>query len=60
MPNGNTVITSYGAGEQTVKLLEVTPDKKVVWTFARDQKGGIHEFQILDTNGAPLEGAPMK
>jgi outer membrane protein assembly factor BamB len=60
LPNGNTVITSYGAGDQKVKMLEVTPDKKVVWTFEREQKGGIHEFQILDTNGAPLEGAPMK
>jgi len=60
LPNGNTVITSYGAGDQTVKMLEVTPDKKVVWTYEREQKGGIHEFQILDTNGVPLEGAPMK
>jgi len=60
LPNGNTVITSYGAGDQTVKVLEVTPDKKVVWTFEREKKGGIHEFQILDTNGAPLSGDPMK
>ncbi|HEY3899248.1 MAG TPA: hypothetical protein VGM54_11575 [Chthoniobacter sp.] len=60
LPNGNTVITSYGAGDQTVKMLEVTPDKKIVWTYEREQKGGIHEFQILDTNGVPLEGAPMK
>ena len=60
LPNGNTVITSYGAGDQKVKLLEVTRDKKVVWTFEREKKGGIHEFQILDTNGTPLEGVPMK
>ena len=60
LPNGDTVITSYGAGDQTVKMLEVTPDKKVVWTYERALKGGIHEFQILDTNGVPLEGAPMK
>ncbi len=60
LPNGNTVITSYGAGDQKVKLLEVTRDKKVVWTFEREKKGGIHEFQILDTNGTPLDGAPMK
>jgi hypothetical protein len=60
LPNGNTVITSYGAGEQKVKLLEVTRDKKIVWTFEREKKGGIHEFQILDTNGTPLEGEPMK
>ncbi len=60
LPNGNTVITSYGAGDQKVKLLEVTRDKKVVWTFEREKKGGIHEFQILDTNGAPIEGVPLK
>jgi outer membrane protein assembly factor BamB len=60
LPNGNTVIASYGAGDQKVKLLEVTRDKKVVWTFEREKKGGIHEFQILDTNGTPLDGVPMK
>jgi hypothetical protein len=60
LPNGDTVITSYAAGDQKVKLLEVTPDKQVVWTFEREKKGGIHEFQILDTNGVPLPGAPMK
>jgi len=60
LPNGNTVITSYGAGDQKVKLLEVTRDKQVVWTFEREKKGGIHEFQILDTNGTPIDGVPMK
>lgn len=60
LPNGNTVVTSYHADEQTVKLLEVTRDKKIVWTLERPQKGGIHEFQILDTNGAPIEGVPLK
>jgi len=60
LPNGDTVITSYGAGDQKVKMLEVNRDKQVVWTFERDQKGGIHEFQILDTNGVPLTGEPMK
>ncbi len=60
LPNGNTVITSYGAGDQKLKMLEVTRDKKIVWTFEREQKGGIHEFQILDTNGVRLEGVPMK
>ncbi|HSI11648.1 MAG TPA: hypothetical protein VK961_06370 [Chthoniobacter sp.] len=60
LANGNTVITSYHADERPVKLLEVTRDKKVVWTLERPQKTGIHEFQILDTNGAPLEGVPLK
>lgn len=60
LPNGHTVITSYGAGEQTVKLLEVTREKKVVWTFEEPKKGGIHEFQILDTNGMSLEAPPLR
>ncbi|HSU68403.1 MAG TPA: PQQ-binding-like beta-propeller repeat protein [Tepidisphaeraceae bacterium] len=61
LPNGNTVITSYGQSKPgEVKLLEVTPEKKVVWTYRDDKKHGIHEFQILDTNGTPLTGTPMK
>ena len=61
LPNGNTVITSYGQGKPgEIKLLEVTPEKKVVWTYRDDKKHGIHEFQILDTNGKPLEGKPMR
>ena len=61
LPNGDTVITSYGQGTPgEVKLLEVTPEKKVVWTYRDDKKHGIHEFQILDTNGKAIEGSPMK
>jgi hypothetical protein len=61
LPNGNTVITSYGQGAPgEVKLLEVTREKKLVWTMRDDRPHGIHEFQILDTNGKPLEGPPMR
>ena len=61
LPNGNTVITSYGQGAAgEVKLLEVTPEKKVVWTYRDDKKHGIHEFQILTTNGKAVGGEPMK
>lgn len=58
--NGNTVIASYGVGADQTKLLEVTPDKKVVWTFSDPGKNGIHHFQILDTNDHPLEGTPLR
>ena len=34
--------------------------KKVVWTYRDDKKHGIHEIQILDTNGKAIEGTPMK
>jgi outer membrane protein assembly factor BamB len=61
LPNGDTVITSYGQNKPgEVKMLEVTPEKKVVWTYRDDKSHGIHEFQVLDTNGKPLEGTPMK
>jgi len=68
LPNGNTLFNTWvnewsGPIDRATappQVLEVTPDKKVVWTYEREQKGGIHEFQILDTNGVPLEGVPMK
>jgi Mal s 1 allergenic protein-like len=61
LPNGNTVICSYGQNKPgEVKLLEVTPQKQVVWTLRDDRPHGIHEVQILDTNGKPLDGRPMK
>jgi hypothetical protein len=60
LPNGNTVITSYGIGIEQTKLLEVTPDKKVVWVYSDPGKNGIHHFQILDTNEQPLAGPPLR
>jgi Mal s 1 allergenic protein-like len=60
LPNGNTVITSYGIGVGRTKLIEVTPAKKVVWTYTDGSPHGIHHFQILDTNGKPVEGTPLR
>ncbi len=60
LSNGNTVFTSYHLGADRTKLIEVTPDKKVVWTYTDDRKDGIHEFQVLDTNGEPLAGAALR
>jgi hypothetical protein len=55
LPNGNTVICSYGAGgADEVKLLEVTREKKLVWTYKSGRTGGIHHVQILDVDGPPL------
>ena len=60
LPNGNTVICSYAIGANRTKLVEVTPEKKVVWTFTEEKGPGIHSVQILDTNGEPLKGTPLK
>lgn len=60
LPNGNTVITSYGARAGDVKLMEVTPGKKSVWVYRDAKAHGIHHFQILDTNGKAVEGPPLR
>jgi hypothetical protein len=52
LSNGNTVITSYGAKAGEIRLIEVTRDKRVVWTYTDDRPSGIHEFQILEPGGA--------
>ena len=60
LPNGNTVITSYRTKPNEVRLTEVTRDKKIVWTYTDDRPAGIHELQILDTNGKAIEGTPLR
>jgi hypothetical protein len=56
LANGNTVITSYRAVENAVKLTEITRAKKIVWTHRDPARPGIHHFQILDEKGRPLDG----
>jgi outer membrane protein assembly factor BamB len=53
LPNGNTVVTSYHAKGDAVKLTEITRDKKVVWRYS-GMNAGFHHFQILTTNGKPV------
>jgi hypothetical protein len=57
LPNGNTVIASYGA-PSGIKVFEVTPEKKIVWMYEGPHRA--HEIQILTTNGKPLEGPLLK
>ena len=59
LPNGNTVISSYHATGDSVKLFEVTRDKEVVWTYS-GMNAGFHHFQILTTNGKTLANNTMK
>lgn len=60
LPNGNTVIASYGAKADpgVIKIFEVTPEKKLVWTYTGKHRA--HEIQVLTTNGKPIEGKPLK
>ncbi len=60
LASGNTVVSSYGIGENRRKLTEVTPSKQVVWTYTDESPHGIHHFQILTTNGKPEPVPPMR
>lgn len=63
LPNGNIVFTSYAGGNRDVdapKLIEISRDKKVVWTYRDGQKVGIHHFQILTTNGVRFTNMAQK
>jgi len=53
LPNGNTVVCSYHARGDSVKLFEITRDKKVAWRYS-GLKHGFHHAQILTTNGETL------
>ena len=54
LANGNTILTSRGDNGKGPQLVEVTPDKKVVWVL-QDWKifNGITAVQILDDPGVP-------
>ncbi len=58
LPNGNTVIASYAAKPDGIKLFEVNRDKKIVWSYSGPHK--VHHFQILTTNGESITGTPLK
>ena len=51
LPNGNTVISIYH-GEPA--LLEVTPDKKMVWSYHNPSLGNLVGMTILDAEGPAL------
>jgi outer membrane protein assembly factor BamB len=60
LPNGNTLITNWlGHGKfgKSAHIIELTPDKKVVWTFA-DHKTmkTISSIQLLDVPGDCTKG----
>jgi len=52
--NGNTIFASRGKGGNGPQLIEVTPDKKVVWVLHDWQHvGDATAVQILDDPGIP-------
>jgi hypothetical protein len=60
LPNGNTVMCNWlGHGQfgKSAHMIEVTPDKQVVWTFADHQTmKTISSVQLLDVPGDVVKG----
>ena len=60
LPNGNTVMTNWlGHGHfgTAPQVIEVTPQKMVVWTFADHQATkSIATIQLLDVPGDATRG----
>jgi len=63
LPNGNTVMSNWlGHGQfgKAPHLIEVTRDKRVVWTFADHQTmKTISSVEILDVPGDPIAGTVL-
>jgi hypothetical protein len=63
LPNGNTVMSNWlGHGQfgKAPHLIEVTRDKRVVWTFADHQTmKTVSTVEILDTPGDPIAGTVL-
>ena len=54
LSNGNTILCSHGRNNKTPQLVEVTPDKKVVWVLNDHRElGGAAGVQILNEPGIP-------
>jgi hypothetical protein len=60
LPDGHIVVTAHHATGDAVKLIEITRDKKIVWTFTDGKPFGIHHFQILETRGKRLPWPALK
>jgi hypothetical protein len=66
LANGDTVIANWIAGDNkpenwpnTVQIIEVTPDKKVVWVLSQwsdPDLGPASSIQLLDEPGVPEKG----
>lgn len=56
LPNGNTVICSYGQkAPDKAKAFEINPEKKVVWEYLNPDLRGIHQIHVITTNGDTIQ-----
>ena len=50
--NGNFVVSCFGnQSEYGLKMLEITRDKKIDWTYQNTAVRYVHNLHVLSTNG---------
>ncbi|MEM7375345.1 MAG: hypothetical protein AAF587_42510 [Bacteroidota bacterium] len=50
--NGNFLVSCYGnQTEDGVKMMEITRDKQIVWTYQNPDVRYVHTLQVLSSNG---------
>ena len=59
LPGGNTMIASYHVGKGGVRMLEVTPQKKVAWVWTADVPP-VHHFHVVSIDGIDLPWPPLR
>lgn len=52
LKNGNFLVSCYGnQSADGLKMMEITRDKKIVWTYQNPAIRYVHNVQVLSTNG---------
>lgn len=54
LKSGNLLVSCYGnQSEDGLKMMEITRDKEVVWTYQNPDVKYVHTLQVITTNGVP-------
>ncbi len=59
LPSGNTMIASYAIGKNGVRLVEVSPDKSVVWKWQAEVPS-VHHFHVVSVDGVAVPWPPLR
>jgi hypothetical protein len=59
LPDGNTMIASYRIGADGARMLEVSPEKRVVWAWKADVPA-VHHFHVVAVDGATMPWPPLR
>ena len=59
LPSGTTMIASYRIGKGAERLLEVSPEKKVVWAWGANVPA-VHHFHVFEIGGEAVPFPPLR